>query len=442
MANEQQAPAETKKTTEPQPSKRRFGWLNEAIVPLLAILTAVLIGAVIVFVSIPGNKLPTFDLNIYGSRSDWFFSTIPERLRVTLSAFTGLFSGAFGDWTKPSTIPVAISNTLVESTPYILAGLAVAVTFKAGLFNVGAEGQLLMGALGSVAVAAFMPQWFGVASLPAIIHLPAALLAGVIAGGLWGIIPGYLRAKTGAHEVITTIMLNYIALQVMDYLINGVMKDKSATLQRTPFIHENAALPRIISKATDPSLTGGQAYPRLFTTTSSTWDLRIHMGIVLAFLMVGFIWWLMNRTPKGFEIKTVGENPEAARYAGMSITGTVVGAMGLSGALAGLAGTSQVIGLEYNLKAVFSSGLGFDSLAIALLAKSNPIAIVPAALFWGALRTGAGAMQVNTGISINLIQIIQALVIMFIAADQIVRWIYRIKQAEGGKITFNRSWGK
>ncbi len=405
------------------PPGRRLSWISEGIVPLLAILTALLIGAVIVFFSAPAEK--------------------GTRIQVTINAFKGLFVGAFGNWADPSTIPIALSNTLVESTPYLLAGLAVALGFKAGLFNIGAEGQLLMGAIGAAAVGVWLPAWLGVASLPTLIHLPLALLAGALAGGIWGAIPGYLRAKTGAHEVINTIMLNYIALRVLDYMIvNGPMRAQGASLQRTPYIQESASLPRFVGIVRSADLTEGQNYLPFVPTTSSTWDLRIHSGLLIALLAVAFVWWLLRRTPTGFEIRTVGANPEAARYAGMNITRTFVLTMGLSGALAGLAGTGQVLGLDHNLKSVFSGGLGFDSIAIALLAKSNPIAIIPAAIFWGALRQGAGAMQIASGISSNLINIIQALVIIFIAADQIVRWLYRIKRTDGGGMVFTRGWGK
>ena len=407
------------------PARRaRVNLLRDVLVPLLAIFTSVLIGAVIVFFTAPEGR---------GSR-----------LEVTWNAFLGLFVGAFGNWTDPATIPAALSGTLVESTPYILAGLAVAIGFKAGLFNIGAEGQLILGALGSVVVAVWLPGWLGVESLPAIIHLPAAILGGIIAGGIWGAIPGYLRAQTGAHEVITTIMLNYIALRLLSYLTSngGPMQDPAASAPRTPFIQGPAILPQFIGQTRDPSLTGGNTYQPFFETTSSVWDLRLHAGLLIALLAVVFVWWLLNRTPTGFEIRTVGANPVAAEYAGMSIVRTVVLTMFLSGALAGLAGTSQVLGLERNMKSVFSGGLGFDSIAIALLAKSNPIAIIPAAFFWGALRAGAATMQLYTGISINLVNIIQALVIMFIAADQIIRWMYRLRGEEGQQMVFTRGWGK
>jgi general nucleoside transport system permease protein len=301
---------------------------------------------------------------------------------------------------------------VVESTPYIFGGLAVALGFKCGLFNIGVEGQIAMGSM-AAAVAGF-----GITGLPIFFHLPLAILAGLFGGAVWGAIPGYLRAKTGAHEVIVTIMLNYIAIRLTDYLIKVPFRDRTSSAPQTPDILPSAELPKLLGT-----------------------DYRLHAGFLLAIVMVFVVWWLLNKTTLGFEIRTVGANPDAAQYAGMSITRNFVLAMGLSGGLAGLAGATQVLGLEHNLKAQFSAGYGFDSIAIALLARSNPIAIIPAALFWGALRNGAGLMQLQSGISINLINIIQALVIVFVAADQIVRWIYRIRRRGGPQVVFTRGWG-
>ncbi len=393
------------------PQRRSFAtaFLRGALVPLLAILTALLVGAIIIWFSAPADR--------------------GTRFEVVVAAYRGLFLGAFGG-------RQAIANTLVEATPYILAGLAVAVAFKCGLFNIGAEGQLFLGALAAATVGASQ------LGLPAIIHLPLALLAGALAGGIWAAIPGYLRARTGAHEVITTIMLNYIAFRLLDYLVTGPLKDPGASALRTPFVASAAQLPRFIGPLEDPGLTGGQTYRPLIVTADPEWNLRLHLGFAIAILAVWGIWWLLNRTTTGFEIRTVGANPEAARYAGMSITKNFVVAMALSGALAGLAGSGQVLGVEHNVKSLFSSGYGFDSIAIALLAKSNPIAIIPAAVFWGALNNGRGLMQAQTGISIELIRIVQALTIMFVAADQIVRWIYRIRRPTGDQVVFSRGWGK
>jgi simple sugar transport system permease protein len=353
------------------------GLLIELLIPLLAIVTALAIGALIIWST--GASV--------------------------VSAYSGLYQGALGS-------PRAIASTLVDATPYIFAGLAVAFGFKCGLFNIGVEGQLGIGSM-CAAVAGF-----AITGLPMIIHLPLAILAGLLGGAIWGAIPGYLRARTGAHEVITTIMFNYISIRLTDYLIKGPFRDTSSSAPRTPFIAAEARLPFLFGP-----------------------DYRLHAGFIIAVLVAFFIWWLLQKTTVGFEVRTVGANPDAAKYAGMSITRNFVLAMGISGGLAGLAGASQVLGLEHNLKAAFSAGYGFDSIAIALLAKSNPIAIIPAAIFWGALRNGAGLMQLQSGISINLINIVQALVIVFVAAPQIVRWIYRIKGGGGGQVVFTRGWG-
>lgn len=278
-------------TTAPAPPPRR-GWLapllREALVPLLAIFTALVIGAIIIFIS---------------ARTDG-----ASRLEIVWLAYKGLFQGAFGGWNR-------LSDTLVELTPYIFAGLAVALAFKCGLFNIGAEGQLYLGSLAATAVG------FGVRGLPTIIHLPLAIVAGALAGGLWGAIPGFLRAKTGAHEVINTIMLNYIAAQLVGYLIiRGPMRDTGATGQRTPFVLSTAALPRIIGPVSPPALNGGSTYTPLIVSENRAWDLRLNLGFVLALVAVWAVWWLLRRTTVGFEIRTVGANPKAARYAGMSIT--------------------------------------------------------------------------------------------------------------------------
>ncbi|MBC8161177.1 MAG: ABC transporter permease [Roseiflexaceae bacterium] len=362
------------------PSRAAIDWRNvffSVLVPILAIFTALLIGAGIIWAT--GANVA--------------------------AAYTGLFSGAFGG-------VQAISNTLVEATPFMFAGLAVAVGFKCGLFNIGAEGQLAMGAI-SAAVAGF-----AITGLPTFIHLPLALVIGALGGAFWGAIPGFLRARTGAHEVIVTIMMNYIAIRLTDYLIKGPLRDRNASAPRTPNILESAQLPLLL----------GPEY-------------RLHAGFLIAVIMAFFINWLLNRTTTGFEIGTVGANPGAARYAGISITRNFVLAMSMSGALAGLAGAVTVLGVERNLKASFSAGYGFDSIAVALLAKSNPIGIIPAAIFWGALRNGAGLMQLQSGISINLINIIQALVIVFVAAPDIIRLIYRIPKTGDQQAVFTRGWG-
>lgn len=356
---------------------QRSGY-QELFIPFLSIATSLIIGAVIIWAS---------GANVY-------------------RAYQGLLEGAFGK-------PRAIAETFVITTPYILSGLAVAFGFKCGLFNIGVEGQLYAGAV----TAAFIG--YAVKGLPQFVHLPFALLAGIAAGAVWGGIPGYLKAKTGGHEVINTIMMNHIMIRLTDYLVKNPMLDTSASIPRTPYIMETAHIPKI--------------FPAF----------RMHWGFVIAIAAVFFIYFLLFKTTLGFEIRTVGLNQNAARYAGMSVSKNFIVAMAISGGLAGCAGAGEVLGLNYTLPAAFISGYGFDAIAIALLAKSNPFGIIPSAALWAALRNGAGLMQIRAGISIDLINIIQAFVIMFIAAPKIVRWIYRIR-AERGKegIILTKGWGK
>jgi len=373
---------------------------SEIAIPFLAIFTALLVGALFIWIT------KIYEMSLLEPKPP-FGEMATEGLSFIWKAYRGLFEGALGS-------PRALADTLVYTTPYILAGLAVALGFKCGLFNIGAEGQLYIGALCATVVG------FTVKGLPIYAHLPLAILAGVLGGAIWGAIPGLLKAWTGAHEVINTIMMNYMAVKTVDYLVKKVIRDPEATLDRSPFVLESAR------------------YPLL------TPQYSLHAGFIVAIAAIFFVYWFLYKTTWGFEIRTVGANPSAARYAGMSVARNFVLAMGVSGALAGLAGIGIVLGRpsEYSLKAAFSSGFGFDSIAVALLAKSNPIAIFPAAFLWGALRNGAGLMQVRApGISIDLVSLVQGLVIMFIAADEIVRWIYRMRARRKAEVIFTRGWG-
>ncbi len=379
---------------------RGWNW-GELAIPFLAVLTAVLVGALVIF----GTR-------IYEIREEGLALPLGEVLRQSLfyvvAAYQGLFEGAIGSQR-------AFLDSLVYSTPYILAGLAVALGFKCGLFNIGGEGQLYMGALCSTVVG------FSLKGLPLYIHLPLAVLAGALGGAIWGAIPGFLKAVTGAHEVINTIMMNYIAVKTVDYLVKNVIRDPTASLDRTPFVEPSARYPMLVPGS------------------------NLSTGFLVALAATVFVWWFLYKTTWGFEVRTVGLNPSAARYAGMSVAKNFVLAMALAGALAGLGGVSIVLGRpsEYSLKAAFSTGFGFDSIAVALLAKSHPIGIIPAAFLWGALRNGAGLMQVRApGISIDLVNIVQALVIIFVAADEIVRRLYRIRARRAMEVVFTRGWGR
>lgn len=355
---------------------------DASLVPFLAILTAVVVGGVII-AFVGGDPL---------------------------LAYRGLIQGSFGS-TK------ALSETAVWATPYIFAGLAVALAFKGGLFNIGAEGQLAVGAVASSLIGYALPEWLGY-DLPAIIHLPLAIIFGILMGGLWAGIVGWLKAYTGGHEVINTIMMNYIALNTTSFLLNGVMKDRSPTnvIARTPLIADSARIPPLFE------------------------GLRIHWGFILALLVAFLIWWLLNKTTLGFQIRTVGLNPDAAKYAGINVKRIIILTMVLSGMLAGMAGTIEVTGLNYRHELGFSIGYGYDAIAIALLGKSHPLGVVLSAFLFAAMRNGATRMQFLTQMPVDLISMLQAFILLFVAADAIVRYIYRIK-SKGERVVLTRGWG-
>ncbi len=358
-------------------------WKTALLVPALAVFTALVIGGVIIMLT-------------------------GYSLSETLAAYRALLEGSVGSLR-------AISQTLTEATPLVFTGLAVALAFRAGLFNIGGEGQLLMG--GMLAVLA----GFTFTGLPLIIHLPLAIVCGAIGGAIWGFIPGFLKARTGAHEVIVTIMLNYIAYRLVDYLL------KSALYQR-----EGRNDP--ISKTIEESAK----LPKLLAWVDSA--MRVHLGLFLAIGAVIVIWWLLFRTNTGFEFRAVGANPSAARYAGMSVAKVYILVMTIAGALAGLAGTGQVLGLLDRASPGFSAGLGFDGIAVALLGRSNPWGVLAAAVLFGGLNAGGQYMQANANVGIDLIGVIQALIIIFVAAPALISAIYRVKtNAESTQIS--KGWG-
>ena len=321
-----------------------------------------------------------------------------------LTAYGGMLEGAFGGTD-------AIGRTLEKATPLVLGGLAVAFAFKAGLFNIGGQGQLLLGA----AFSAWVGFRFG---LPAPIHIPLALLVGAIVASGLGALAGLLKATRGTHEVISTIMLNFVAANLTDWLVSrdGPWNDPDGgALARTPLIRESADLPRI----------GG-----------------LPTGFLVAVAAAVFIWWLVSRSTLGFEVLTVGANPKAATYAGISVTRITVVAMGISAFLAGLGGAIQTLGVNERFEPGFNTGLGFDGITIALLARTNALAVIPAALLIGAMDAGSTLMQARTDVVPEVISVIQAFILFFVAAPSVVRWIVRLRAgSDEPAIDLGAGWG-
>ncbi|MGH9287848.1 MAG: ABC transporter permease [Acidimicrobiales bacterium] len=365
---------------------RRYFDLQPVLVPICAILLALIVGGVIIL--------------LVGENP--------------LTAYWALLRGMFGSWDR-------VAASLGRSTPFIGAALAVAFAFRAGLFNIGVEGQLLVGAT----VAAWIGTWGIVDDLPGPLAIPFVLVAGIIGGGLYGLIPGVLKARTGAHEVITTIMLNSIAVLFVRWMVNSqdplILRDPGASVPRTASLPDAARLPEFVDS--QPPL---------------------HLSFVIMLGLCVFVWFVLQRTARGFEIRMVGANPHAAHYSGVSVSVIIVLVMGMSGAFAGLAGAGEIAGTSGFLSPGVFLAVGFDSIAIALLARANPFAIIPAAILWGSMLAGAPLMQQETGLSIDIVRIVQALVLLFVAADVIVRTVFRIRRHVVGGFEepqFGAEWG-
>ncbi len=361
----------------------RIDTTNAVVLPLLAFVSALVIGVFVIALS-DIDKLREGDIG-------GILTTIKD-------AYLALPAGAFDGW-RP------VNETIVATTPLLLAGLAVAITFRAGLFNIGGTGQMLMGGIGAVYVGFSMDG-------PGIIQVPLGVLAGMVMGMAWGIIPGLLKARSGVHEVIATIMLNLIAGSLVLWI-----------LKTDAFGREGRNDP--ISKLVTPE----GRLPRLFGFLDRP-ELRAHVGFLIAIAAAIFFWWLLERTTLGFEIRAQGSNSSAARYAGMKPGSLMVLSFVIAGGFAGLAGASEVLGTQGRATQGFAGSIGFDAIAVALLGRSTPTGTVLAAFLFGALQAGGQKMQVDTGVPVDLVLILRGLIVLFIAAPLLMKAIFRIK-AEG-----------
>ena len=372
----------------------RLNRMSSLLITLLAVVSALVVGALIIILS---------DVERLGN------GEVGAAFSELGNAYWSLVRGSVGSLR-------AISETINNSTPFIIAGVSVALAFKTGLFNIGATGQMLAGGLATT--------WVGFAmDGPALVQIPLALLAGLVGGGLFGAIPGVLKARTGAHEVITTIMLNYIAGFTLLWALNTELFQRpERTDPISKLVSESARLPQLFGFLNRP-------------------ELLAHSGIFVALLVVAAYWWFLERSKMGFEFQAFGQNADAAEYAGMRAKRLTVVGMVAAGALAGLAGGIEILGRYGYATQSFGGTIGFDAIAIALLGRSSPIGTMVSAILFGALQSGGREMQVQTDINIDLIVVLRALIVMFIAAPLLVKSIWRVKSAQVTAGQTFKGWG-
>jgi ABC-type uncharacterized transport system permease subunit len=394
---EEVSPEERPSTFLERATGSRAGIGQAILVPALAILAALIIGAFIIALT---------DLEALAMLGEDTVGALAQMANGVWIAYKSLFLGAFGS-------VYAISETLFAATPLILAGLAVALGFRAGLFNIGVTGQMLMGGMAAILIGLHV-------QLPAILHIPLALVAALIGGAIWAGISGLLKARTGAHEVITTIMLNFIALFFVEYLL------------KTPLFQEPGR-----NNPLSEMLPPTARFPLIFGA-----NYRVSIGLLIALAAVFFVYWLLFKSSLGFEFRAVGFNPTAGKYAGMKVASLYVLVMAISGSLAGLAGANQVMGLApYQVTQGFAGTIGFDAIALALLGRSHPFGVLWAGLLFGALKAGGRQMQAAAQIPLDLVVVVQALIIVFIASPDLVRAIFRVKPSEEEPTQLTRGWG-
>jgi general nucleoside transport system permease protein len=408
--------AETAETPPEGRGSGTLGWLsrlreaNTVVVTALSFVLALAVGAVLIAVT---------NAAVIKS-AGYFFQQPGDTFRAAWSAvaaaYSALFEGAILDPSSLSSgnmslILSPLSETLTNATPLIMVGLSVGLAFRAGLFNIGAQGQIIIGAI----CAGYVGFHF---HLPTGLHLIVALLAGILGGALWGGIAGVLKARTGAHEVITTIMLNYVAFYLLAFLLteNG-FKRPGSNQAISPIVDSNATLPHLLGSG-----------------------LRVHAGLLLALLAAAGVGWLLKRSKLGFELRAVGANQAAARTAGMNVERTYILVMLIAGGLSGLAGCSQILGTNPAITSDIDAGIGFNGITVALLGRANPWGTVLAGLLFGGLTAGGITMQAETGTSVDLVTVLQALIVLFIAAPALVSALFRLRPA-GGSFVQNLATG-
>ncbi|WP_434993067.1 ABC transporter permease [Arthrobacter sp. Ld5] len=381
---------------------------GNALVAFLSVVLSLVLGGLLIAVT---------DENV-ARASSYFFSRPQDTLAAAWTAASGayiaLFQGSVFNFQGETFTRMIypLTQTLTVATPLICAGLGVALAFRAGLFNIGAQGQILIGAT--------FAGWVGFTlDLPVGIHLLLVVLAGMIGGAIWAGIVGVLKARTGAHEVILTIMFNYIAVNLVLYLLS------------TPAFQRPGSTNPI-----SPQLEATALYPPLLGA-----GFRLHWGFVVAVLATVFVAWLLNRSTVGFELRAIGANSKAARTAGINVSRGYVLAMAIAGALAGLAGVAQVSGTEKVLTSGVAASFGFDAITVALLGRSTPWGTFAAGILFGAFRAGGVTMQASTGTSIDIVLVVQSLIVLFIAAPPLVRALFRLpapgapRAGKGGSTT-------
>ena len=387
----------------PQPSRThsvlRDIAAGNALSGVLAVVLAFLVGSIMIAATAPAVRETA---GYFFARPGDFFGALGTAVGGAYEAmFRGAVFNARADTLGAQLRP--LTETLKYAAPLILAGLGVGVGFRAGLFNIGGRGQMLL--------AGAAAGWVGFSfNLPAIVHIPLAILAGIVVGALWGALAGLLKARTGAHEVIVTIMLNYVAYYLLLYALSRkflLQAPGSSNPQSAP-VAQSAILPKIL----------GDQY-------------SLHLGFVLALVAVVAAWWLLNRSTLGYRIRAVGLNPHAARAAGISVGRTYTQVMAIAGGLVGLAGINQVLGtVTSGITGDLDAGIGFDAITVALLGRSRPVGILLAGLLFGAFKAGGFTMQSSQDISVDLVLVVQSLIVLFLAAPPLVRAIFRLPSKE------------